>query len=191
MAAYRRPDRSGYFIRPTLPPPFGRVGPWATGMTSKRQAEAVEAWLQQAALENPALIQALVSGRTPDERIFEYTEGKVRHLWDAARDRAAGINSRNQRERGYVDPIRAEADRLLREERIVTLPVLRFKDLRHLLPTAWNALGFSEADLQEIMGHAKGSKQTRRYITARISGDRERMDRVASYLGLDRLHMSA
>lgn len=126
-----------------------------------------------------------------DAAIFQFTPSQVRHRWEAARDRAAGVTSRNKRERGANDPVRLQAEEMLREEGVVTLPLLRFKDLRHLLPTAWNALGFSEADLQEIIGHAHGSQQTRRYITARVAGDRDRMDRVAAYLGLDRFHLRA
>lgn len=137
------------------------------------------------------------AGRGLDERIFGYTEGQVRHLWEAARDRAAGRPTRNVRKyRGQLgdqspppDPVGEAAERLLAEQRIVTLPVLRFKDLRHLLPTAWNALGFSTADLQEVMGHARGSKETSRYVTP--AGTREQMDKVAAYLGLDRLHLRA
>lgn len=138
-----------------------------------------------------AILRRRCAGRKVDERIFAYTPDQVRHHWEAARDRAAGVPSRNKRERGTVHPARAAADALLAEQRVVTLPVLRFKDLRHLLPTAWNALGFPEADLQEILGHAKGSKQTKRYITARVAGDRDRMDQVAAFLGLDRLHLKA
>lgn len=126
-----------------------------------------------------------------DTSVFPYTDDQVRHRWEAARDRAAAVESRNRRERGQLGTGRVEAERLLKEHRIVTLPLLRFKDLRHLLPTAWNALGFPHTDLQEIMGHARGSKQTDRYITARVTGERERMDKVAAFLGLDRLHLRA
>lgn len=146
-----------------------------------------------------AILRRRCADRKIDERIFDYSEDQVRHRWEGARDRAAGRPSRNLRvPRGRArdqapapDPIGAAAERLLAEQGVVTLPVLRFKDLRHLLPTAWNALGFPEADLQEIMGHAKGSKQTRRYITARIAGDRDRMDQVATFFGLDRFHIRA
>lgn len=138
-----------------------------------------------------AILRRRCTDRQASEPIFSFTESQVRHHWEAARDRAAGVVSRNRRERGSEDKGRAEAERLLARTGSVTLPLLRFKDLRHLLPTAWNALGFSQADLQEIIGHAKGSKQTGRYITTRVSGDRERMDKVAAFLGLDRLHLKA
>lgn len=116
----------------------------------------------------------------------------MRHRWDAARDRAAGNQTRKKRERKSVaDPIRARAEQLLQEKGVVTLPVLRFKDLRHLLPTAWNALGLPAGDLPEIMGWAKGSNMAERYTTARIVGERENMDRAVAFLGLDRLHLQA
>ena len=146
-----------------------------------------------------AILRRRCANRKVDEPIFDYTEGQVRHRWDEARDRAAGRPSRNLRvprgrkhdQPGAPDPVGEAAEKLLKQHGVVTLPVLRFKDLRHLLPTAWNALGFSPSDLREIMGHAKGSKQTERYITARIVGDRDRMDKVAAFLGLDRLHLKA
>lgn len=69
--------------------------------------------------------------------------------------------------------------------------MLRFKDLRHLLPTAWNALGLPPEDLKPIMGWTAGSNMSERYTTARISGDRENLDRVAAFLGLDRLRLAA
>ena len=51
-------------MRITLPAPWGRVGPWQTGITGpRRKAEAVEHWLRQQALERPALIDGLVAGR--------------------------------------------------------------------------------------------------------------------------------
>lgn len=144
-------------------------------------------------LSTPAwgILRRRCAGLGPDDRVFPHSENQVRHLWESGRDRAAGVPTRNRRERGQAHPARATAERILAERGVVTLPVLRFKDLRHLLPTAWNALGFPEADLQEIMGHAKGSQQTRRYITARVSGERDRMDQVATALGLDRLHLRA
>lgn len=144
-------------------------------------------------LSAPALsiLRRRCQGRGQDEPIFEYTEDQVRHRWDAARDRAAGNQTRNKRERARADAVRERAEALLEAQGVVTLPILRFKDLRHLLPTAWNALGFSETDLQDLMGHAKGSTQTRRYTTARVSGERRQMDEVAAFLGLDRLHLKA
>jgi hypothetical protein len=143
-------------------------------------------------LSTPALaiLRRRVAGRAPDERIFPYTEGQVRHRWEGARDRAAGVTaSRNQRGRGTTDAVREVAERLLSARGAVTLPLLRFKDLRHLLPTAWHAMGLPAKDLQEILGHAPGSKQTDRYITARVSGDRANLDAVAEYLGLARVHL--
>lgn len=65
MVAYRRKDRpnEGYRIWPSLPEPWGRVGPWQTGLRSKRQADQVEAWIKEMALLRPDLIDALVAGR--------------------------------------------------------------------------------------------------------------------------------
>jgi integrase len=62
---YRRKDRpqEGYRVWPTLPAPWGRVGPWQTGMFSKRQAEQVERWLIEEALTRPELIEALQAKR--------------------------------------------------------------------------------------------------------------------------------
>jgi integrase len=152
-------------------------------------------------LSEPAweILRRRCAGLGPDERIFTYSPDQVRGRWDAARDRAAGRPPRNLRQpRGrnrdkppMPDPVGEAAERLLAEQEIVTLPILRFKDLRHLLPTAWNALGLPQKDLAEILGHAAGSTQTNRYITARVAGERERMDRVAEFLGLDRLHLRA
>jgi hypothetical protein len=82
------------------------------------------------------------------------------------------------------DPLGSEADALLRQQSIVTLPSLRFKDLRHLLPTVWNTLGLSPEDLKGIMGWAADSNMAVRYTTARIRGDRENLDRVVDFLGL-------
>jgi integrase len=139
-----------------------------------------------------AILRRRAAGLGPDARLFDWTPGQVRHRFEAARDVAAGRPSRSRRERGSAeDPIGAEAERLLESHRIVTLPVLRFKDLRHLLPTAWNALGLPPEDLKGIMGWAEGSNMAGRYTTARIAGDRENLDRVAAFLGLDRLHLAA
>lgn len=68
------------------------------------------------------------------------------------------------------------------------VPHLRFKDLRHLLPTFWMALGYSPKDLMGIMGHTQIAT-TMGYATERVVGDRERLNRVASMLGLDREHL--
>lgn len=139
-----------------------------------------------------AILRRRCAGLGPDDRLFSWTRGQVRHRFEAARDRAAGRPSRNRRERGAAaDPIGEEAERLLNEHRIVTLPVLRFKDLRHLLPTAWNALGLPPEDLKGIMGWAERSNMSERYTTARVRGDRKNLDKVAEFLGLDRLHVAA
>lgn len=68
------------------------------------------------------------------------------------------------------------------------VPGLRFKDLRHLLPTFWMALGYSLKDLKEIMGHTQIAT-TSKYITEQVAGDRERLNQVAVLLGLDREHL--
>jgi len=51
---------------------------------------------------------------------------------------------------------------------------MHFKDLRHLLPTALNAFGVPAAEIQKILGHARGSMETRRCITP--VGSRDHMD---------------
>lgn len=146
-------------------------------------------------LSSPALaiLRSRCAGLRPDERLFAYTKDQVRHRWEEARDRAARRPSRNLRQpRGRAknlaprpDPVGEAAERLLEEQGIVTLPVLRFKDLRHLLPTAWNALALSPEDLKGIMGWARHSNMAARYTTARIQGDRVKLDRVAEFLGLN------
>lgn len=131
-----------------------------------------------------AILRRVCGGRGPDETVFPWTEGAIRHRWEAGRDRAVGQPSRNRRERGAE---RAQPE--IGAPNIVTLPSLRFKDLRHILPTAWNALKLPEAELQNVLGHAPGSTMTRRYITP--AGERANLDQVAAHLGLDRLHLRA
>lgn len=152
-------------------------------------------------LSTPALVilRRRCSGHGLDEPVFPFTQWQVRHRWEEGRNRAAGRPSRNQlvprgRKKNLPpapDPVGEVAERLLEEKGIVTLPVLRFKDLRHLVPTAWNALRLPSEDLSGIMGWAKGSNMGERYTTARIQGDRENLDQVAAFLGLDRYHLKA
>lgn len=145
-------------------------------------------------LSTPALaiLRTRCAGLSSDERIFPWTVSQVRHHWETARDVAAGRPSRDRRRRGVGDDATGEhAAELFTTQRIVTLPLLRFKDLRHLLPTAWNALGLPAQDLKGIMGWARGSKMDERYTTARIQGDRESLDKVAAFLGLDRYPLRA
>lgn len=135
-------------------------------------------------LELPALaisiLTRLCAGRKLDDVIFPWSEGSIRHRWEQVRDVAAGNPLRNARNRpkkteGEVDPTLPEG--------IITLRSLRFKDLRHLLPTAWSALKLPQRELQEVLGHAPGSKMTDRYITP--VGAREHLDKVAEWLGID------
>lgn len=144
-------------------------------------------------LSTPALavLRRRCSAFESDERIFPWTPGQIRNMWEAARDTAAGRPTRHQRRGGAADPVGEAADLRLQDDGIVTLPILRFKDLRHLLPTAWNALGLPSEDLDGIMGWAQGSPMRSRYTTARIEGDRKSLDRVAGYLGLDKVHLRA
>ncbi|HET7234543.1 MAG TPA: hypothetical protein VFJ16_31310 [Longimicrobium sp.] len=126
-----------------------------------------------------AILRRLCAGRRADDRVFDWTPSAFRHRWEAGRDRAAGDQ---KRERGR----RREARRAAGTN-IVTLPDLRFKDLRHLLPTALNALKVPRAEIERVLGHAPGSTVTSRYITP--VGARENMDAAAARLGLDRLHL--
>lgn len=105
-------------------------------------------------------------------RTSAYSPGQSTKYGAAGRRRLTGPpgTSAGIGGRGAVDQGREQARRLLHEKGVVTLPVLRFKDLRHLLPTAWNALGLPAEDLPEIMGWAKGSGMAERYTTARIVG---------------------
>lgn len=66
---------------------------------------------------------------------------------------------------------------------------LRFKDLRHLLPGALADLGVDRREIQAVLGHASGSRQTDRYIAP--SGDVKRLDEAAGLLGLTNVHLSA
>lgn len=127
-----------------------------------------------------AILSRLCKGLKPDDLVFPWSESAIRNRWEAARDRAAEQPSRNRRERGAKgnSPSALPAG-------VVTLANLRFKDLRHLLPTAWSALKLPQRELQEVLGHAPGSKMTDRYITP--VGAREHMDKVAEWLGLDQL----
>lgn len=140
-------------------------------------------------LELPAaavgILERLCADRHPDEVIFPWSEGGIRHRWETVRDRAAGMPSRNGRNRPNKGTVKS--DDVM--DGIVTLGTLRFKDLRHLLPTAWSALKLPKRELQEVLGHAPGSKMTDRYITP--VGAREHMDRVADWLGFFQNHDAA
>jgi hypothetical protein len=127
-----------------------------------------------------AILSRLCKGLKPDDLVFPWSESAIRNRWEAARDRAAEQPSRNQRERGAKDKSPSGLP-----TGVITLAKLRFKDLRHLLPTAWSALKLPQRELQEVLGHAPGSKMTDRYITP--VGAREHMDKVAEWLGLDQL----
>lgn len=124
------------------------------------------------------ILDRLTTDLDPDDLVFTWTEWQIRHAWETARDTAAGQASRNRRERGAEKNLPD-----VNPSGIVTLSELRFKDLRHVLPTAWEALKLPRGELQMVMGHAKGSKMTDRYITS--VGDRNNMDAVATFLGID------
>lgn len=126
-------------------------------------------------------------GKTPDERLWPWTKGQVRHFWEATRDRAAGRKQRGEKKE--EDPIGDRAKQLLRERGTVTLPVLRFKDLRHLLPTLLAEMGKDRREIQALLGHAPGSKQTDRYITP--VGDVRALDEAAEKLGLSGINLRA
>jgi hypothetical protein len=126
-----------------------------------------------------AILDRLTEGRSADEPVFAWTDGQLRYAWERARDRAAGEAIRGQLRRDTARKlVKANASR------IVTLSQLRFKDLRHVLPTVWESLKLPRAELQMVMGHAKGSKMTDRYITT--VGDCKNMDAVAAFLALER-----
>lgn len=95
MTAYRRKDRktSGYLISPVLPKPWGRVGPWQTGLHQKRQAEAVETWIQEIARTRPELVDMIESGQV---RVMDAWVAKLRGTLEAL---IAGVN----------DPLLSEA----------------------------------------------------------------------------------
>lgn len=143
------------------------------------------------------VLRLATAGLDPDELVFPYTPGQVRNLWEAARDAAAGRPTRwmrAKRGRGraahlppLADPVGEEAARLLEEQGIVTLPVLRFKDLRHLLPTALAALKVDRREIQAILGHAPGSRMADRYITP--AGEARHLDEAAELLGIGRAHL--
>ena len=61
---YKRKDRpdEGWRIYITLPKPWGRVGPWQTGIRHKKQAEQIESWLHEMARTRPEVIDWLVGG---------------------------------------------------------------------------------------------------------------------------------
>ncbi len=144
-------------------------------------------------LSTPALaiLRQRCADRDIDEAIFHFTSSQIRNHWEAARDIAAGRPLRGARRGGATDPVGEKALDLYARVRVVTLPILRFKDLRHLLPTVWNALGLPAEDLKPIMGWARGSNMSERYTTSRIQGDRQNLDRVAAFLGLDRYPLRA
>ena len=145
-------------------------------------------------LSTPALaiLRRRAAGLLPDAPVFDLSASAVRNAWEAARDAAAGRPSRNVRRTGGVDdPVGEAAEERLSRDGVVTLPLLRFKDLRHLLPTAWNALGLPADDLPGVMGWARGSRMSEVYTTARIRGDRDHLDAVARFLGLEHVHLQA
>lgn len=88
MTAYRRKNRpkEGYRIEPVLPQPWGRVGPWQTGLHQMRQADAVESWLQEVARTRPELIDLIVTKRV---RVMDAWVAKLRGTLDAL---IAGVN---------------------------------------------------------------------------------------------------
>lgn len=135
------------------------------------------------------VLRLATAGLEPHERVFPWTEGQVRHLWNALRDDVAGRPARWHREKGEDDPVGDRARDLYQRERIVTLPVLRIKDLRHLLPTALRAAGSTEDEIQELLGHAPGSKETARYLSK--VGDPKSLTKAAEALGVGTLHLRA
>lgn len=135
------------------------------------------------------VLRLATAGLEPDDRIFPWTPGQVRNLWEALRDDLADRPTRHKRRRGEVDPVGREAKQLYQEEGIVTLPILRWKDLRHLLPTALRAVGASDDEIQLVLGHAAGSSQTARYIARR--GDPKKLEAAAELLGVGTLHLKA
>lgn len=104
------------------------------------------------------VLRVACAGVGEQERLFPWTEGQVRDLWEAAR---------------------AEAK----------LPQLRFKDLRHLMPTALTAEGVPQAEVEKVLGHAPGSSSTRRYITP--VGDPATLAAASKRLGLSGAHLRA
>lgn len=69
------------------------------------------------------------------------------------------------------------------------MKALRFKDLRHLLPTLLAEMGMDRRSIQAYLGHAMGSKQTDRYITP--SGDVALLDAAVERLGLSGVNLRA
>lgn len=65
---------------------------------------------------------------------------------------------------------------------------VRFKDLRHLLPTLLAAMKVDRREIQAIMGHAPGSRTTDRYIHP--SGDVDTLNEAAKRLGFSHLEAS-
>lgn len=65
---------------------------------------------------------------------------------------------------------------------------VRFKDLRHLLPTLLAAMKVDRREIQALMGHAPGSNMTDRYI--RPAGDVPTLNEAARRLGLSHLEAS-
>lgn len=129
------------------------------------------------------VLRLATAGLGPTERVFPWTRWQVRSFWETARDEAAGRPSRTQRRHsGAADPVGEAAQQLLEAEGRVTLPVLRFKDLRHVLPTTLAAAGVDRREIQEILGHAPGSRMTDRYITP--AGTVTALDAAAEALGL-------
>lgn len=97
MAAFKRYDRpnEAYRIWPTLPEPWGRVGPWQTGLRSKREADRVEAWVKEMAFLRPNLIDALVEGRV-----------SLRDAWIA---KMRGADHLDELIAGHGDPVLKDA----------------------------------------------------------------------------------
>lgn len=135
-------------------------------------------------LASPALqtLRLAVAGYEPGDRIFPWRDPQARYKWQVARDKAAGRPDAHARNRGVLDPVGDEANRILEDTRVVTLPILRFKDLRYLLPSTLAALKVDRKEIKELLGHAPGSTVTDRYITA--SGDIPTLDEAAARLGL-------
>lgn len=104
------------------------------------------------------VIRLATAGLSEHARLFPWTPGQVRKLWEATRDGAK-------------------------------LPALRFKDLRHVMPTILNAMGVPEAEIAKMLGHARGSRITGRYITP--VGDPATLAEASAKLGLSGAHMRA
>lgn len=83
---FKKPGRSMWYVSPSLEG-FGRVGPWSTGLRAEKSAAAVEAWLHDVSITDPAVVRGIVEGHYSLRRAYQaHREGTLRQLKEQPQD---------------------------------------------------------------------------------------------------------